>query len=147
VNKGITDQFVEQGTTSGKFAVPYDAFMHSKQDAIIKLQAKLADDSPLPKWVVFDPQAGTFEVKPPANFKGKIELKVMARDDDGREATSIFRMFVGEEPAPEQKPQSRSSLSEKIRLAAKRPVPPMLVKPGDLTVQRKAVVIERAHAG
>ena len=147
MNKGITDQFVEQGSGNGKFTVPYDAFMHSKQDAIIKLQAKLADDTPLPKWVVFDPQAGTFEVKPPANFKGKVELKVIARDDDGREATSIFRMFVGEEPAPEQKPQSRSSLSEKIRLAAKRPVPPMLVKPGDLTVQRKVVAIERAHAG
>ena len=98
----------------------------------------------------FDKSAPMGALVPAAGIdptKGKIELKVMARDDDGREATSIFRMFVGEEPAPEQKPQSRSSLSEKIRLAAKRPVPPMLVKPGDLTVQRKVVAIERAHAG
>ncbi|MBU3653387.1 MAG: hypothetical protein FGM44_09935, partial [Limnohabitans sp.] len=120
LNKGITDQFVEQGTNTGKFTVPYDAFMHSKQDAVIKLQAKQVDDSALPAWVKFDPQAGTFEATPPANFKGKVELKVIARDEDGREATSIFRLFVGEETPAPVRPQSRDSLSEKIRLTAKR---------------------------
>ena len=105
---------------TGKFTVPYDAFMHSKQDAVIKLQAKQVDDSALPAWVKFDPQAGTFEATPPANFKGKVELKVIARDEDGREATSIFRLFVGEETPAPVRPQSRDSLSEKIRLTAKR---------------------------
>jgi hypothetical protein len=146
INKGVTDQFVEQGTTSGKFTIPYDAFMHSKQDAVIKLQAKQANDAPLPSWATFDPQAGTFDVKPPPNFKGKVELKVIARDEDGREAVSIFRLFVGEEAPAEQKPQSRNSLSEKIRLAAKRnsTVPVRLI---NVSVEPKAPAVEQARAG
>jgi hypothetical protein len=62
--------------------------------------------------VSFDPQAGNFDVKPPEGFKGKLELKVVARDNEGREATVIFRVFVGEQP------QSRNSLSDKLKLAA-----------------------------
>jgi hypothetical protein len=154
INKGITDQFVEQGASNGKFSVPYDAFVHSKQDAVISLQAKQGDDAPLPAWVRFDPQAGTFEVNPPANFKGKVELKVVARDDDGREATSIFRLFIGDETTDQSRPQSRNSLSEKIRLAAKRSAvltsgtgePAVPVAPS-LEVTGRPMVIEPAHAG
>ncbi len=154
INKGITDQFVEQGASNGKFSVPYDAFVHSKQDAVISLQAKQGDDAPLPAWVRFDPQAGTFEVNPPANFKGKVELKVVARDDDGREATSIFRLFIGDETTDQSRPQSRNSLSEKIRLAAKRPAvlssgtgePAVPVAPS-LEMTGRPMVIEPAHAG
>ncbi len=146
LNKGVTDQFVEQGTNNGKFSIPYDAFMHSKQDAVIKLQAKQANDAPLPSWATFDPQAGTFDVKPPPNFKGKVELKVIARDDDGREAVSIFRLFVGEEAPAEQKPQSRNSLSEKIRLAAKR-ANPAAIRVMQESAERKAPAAEPAQAG
>ena len=68
----------------------------------------------------FDPASGTFEGTPPAGFKGKLDLKVIARDDDGREAVAMFRMFIGEET--QNQPQSRSSFSEKLRMAGKRPV-------------------------
>jgi hypothetical protein len=146
LNKGVTDQFVEQGTNNGKFSIPYDAFMHSKQDAVIKLQAKQANDAPLPSWATFDPQAGTFDVKPPPEFKGKVELKVIARDQDGREAVSIFRLFVGEEAPAEQKPQSRNSLSEKIRLAAKR-ANPAAIRVMQESAERKAPAAEPAQAG
>ncbi|MFM6997474.1 MAG: hypothetical protein ACKOXL_10380, partial [Limnohabitans sp.] len=54
-------------------------------------------------------------------FRGKLDLKVIARDDKGNEATALFRLFVGEPTEPvETKPQSRQGLSEKLRLAAKR---------------------------
>jgi len=154
INKGVTDQYVEQGTTSGKFTIPYDAFMHSKQDAVISLQAKQGDDAPLPVWVKFDPQSGTFEANPPPNFKGKVELKVIARDDDGREATSIFRLFVGDDEPAQPKPQSRNSLSDKIRLAAKRPgllipVPIQSPEPADRPVPSMDPAIRPApvHVG
>lgn len=74
----------------------------------------------MPKWVQFDPATGVFEVSPPKGFKGKLDLKVMARDDDGREAVAMFQMFIGEQTV--NKPQSRSSFSEKLRMAGKRPV-------------------------
>lgn len=123
VYRGITDQFVED-TGGTKVSLPYDAFIHSKEDAVIKLEAKLADDSPLPTWVRFDPATGTFEVNPPPGFKGRLELKVAARDDEGREAVALFRLFVGEQatPATPAGPQSRDSFSDKLRLASKRPV-------------------------
>jgi hypothetical protein len=124
VFKGVTDQFVE-GTSTAKVSMPYDAFVHSKADAVIQLTASLADGTPLPPWVQFDQRSGSFEVDPAASggFKGKIDLKVTARDGEDREATVLFRMFVGEQPPaekPADKPQSRNSLSEKLRLAAKR---------------------------
>ncbi len=126
VNRGVTDQFVESTATATKVSMPFDAFMHSNKDAVIKLEARQADNAPLPPWVQFDPATGVFEVNPPRDFKGKLDLKVMARDDDGREATAIFQMFIGEQPQtqprPESRPQSRESFSDKLRLAGKRPL-------------------------
>ena len=126
LNRGVTDQFIQSTEAVSKVSMPFDAFMHSNKDAVIKLQAKQADDAPLPKWVQFDPATGVFEVTPPKGFKGKLDVKVVARDDDGREATAIFQMFVGEQQsqdqAPVNRPQGRSSFSEKLRLAGKRPV-------------------------
>ena len=126
VNRGVTDQFVD-GAGPGKVSLPADAFVHSRTDAVVTLEAKLADNSALPSWVQFNPQTGSFEVNAPKNFKGKLDIKVNARDDDGKEATVIFRIFVGEQPGQSDQPavrpglQGRNSLSEKLRLiAAKR---------------------------
>lgn len=118
IYQGITDQFVQTTGTTSKVSMPFDAFVHSNKDAVIKLEARQADNTALPSWVSFDPASGVFEVTPPPAFKGKLDLKVTARDDDGREATAIFQMFVGEqEPV---RSQSREGLSEKLRLAGKR---------------------------
>lgn len=151
LHRGITDQFVEGNGSSSKVSLPYDAFIHSNKDAVIKLDAKLADNSPLPNWVRFDPATGSFEVNPPKDFKGKLDLKVVALDDDGREATALFQLFVGDKPA-EQKPQSRNSLTEKLRLAGQRPI--TLIKVGDVTrpsaapeVAKRVAAVQRATAG
>lgn len=117
---GVTDQFVQSTDIATKISLPADAFIHSNKEAVIKLQAKQANDAPLPKWVQFDPATGVFEVTPPKGFKGKLDLKVVARDDDGREATAIFQMFIGEQST--DKPQSRSSFTEKLRMAGNRPI-------------------------
>ena len=118
--QGITDQFVQSTDTTSKVSLPFDAFIHSNKDAVIKLQAKQADDSNLPNWVQFDPSTGVFEVTPPKGFKGKLDLKVIARDDDGREAVAIFQMFIGEQTT--DRPQSRDSFTDKLRMAGNRPV-------------------------
>ena len=119
--QGVTDQVIQSTDVATKVSLPFDAFIHSSKDAVIKLQAKLANDSALPSWVQFDPVSGVFEVTPPKNFKGKLDLKVVARDDDGREAVALFQMFIGEQQATE-KPQSRSSFTEKLRMAGNRPI-------------------------
>ncbi len=137
LNRGITDQFVQSTNATTRVSMPFDAFIHSNKDAVIKIEAKQADNAPLPPWVQFDPATGVFEVTPPPNFRGKIDLKVVARDDDGREATAIFQMFIGEQPStqPANRPQSRESFSEKLRLASKRPV--TLVRVADMPTARE----------
>ncbi|WP_396431470.1 hypothetical protein, partial [Limnohabitans sp.] len=153
LNRGVTDQFVEGNGSSSKVSLPFDAFIHSNKDAVIKLDAKLADNSPLPAWVRFDPATGSFEVNPPKDFKGKLDLKVIAMDDDSREAVALFQLFVGDKPA-EQKPQSRNSLTEKLRLAGQQRPITLIKLGGEVTkpaptreVSVRAVEAPKATAG
>ena len=76
----------------------------------------------MPNWVQFDPASGVFEVAAPKGFKGKLDVKVVARDDDGREVTAMFQLFVGEQTSSplDGRPQGRNSFSEKLRLANHR---------------------------
>lgn len=127
--QGITDQFIQSTDVTSKVSLPFDAFIHSNKDAVIKLEAKQVDNSKLPAWVQFDPVSGVFEVTPPQGFKGKLDLKVIARDDDGREAVAIFQMFIGEQSTT--RPQTRESFSEKLRMAGKRPI--TLVRVSDVS--------------
>lgn len=147
VYQGITDQFVETTGLTTKLGLPFDAFIHSDKNAIIKLQAKQADDSPLPHLVQFDPASGTFEIKPPKDFKGKLDLKVIARDDDGREAVALFQMFVGEQTKPGDRLQGRNSFTEKLRMAGKRPVTLVRVADGSHKVFERVVTVNKVRAG
>ena len=117
VFRGVTDQFVEASAPI-RIALPYDAFAHSRPDATILLTALQADGRKLPEWVQFDPRSGTFQISAPAGFKGVLQIKVIARDTEGREVSTMFRMHVGQER--DLKPQSRHGLSEQLRLAAQR---------------------------
>lgn len=112
----ITDQFVEMDRPS-RFALPYDAFVHTRPEATITLEAKLANGSDLPKWIQFDSRSGTFQLNPPHGFRGEFQIKITARDKQGGEAVSMFRLFVGE---PEAKNSGRNSMDEQIQQAAKR---------------------------
>ena len=47
------------------------------------------------------------------------KVEVIARDDDGREATALFQLFVGEQEKVSL--PSRESFTEKLRMAGKRP--------------------------
>jgi hypothetical protein len=149
VFKGVTDQFVE-GTSVAKVSMPADAFVHSKSDAVIELLATQADGSALPPWIRFDARIGGFEVEgAPDGFKGKVDVKVVARDGEGGEATVLFRIFVGDKPAtdkPGERPQGRVSLSEKLRLAAKRPALDLVLIAEPEQPQESAVAVSEAPA-
>jgi hypothetical protein len=145
LNRGVTDQFVQGTQVASKISLPFDAFIHSDKDAVIKLEAKQADNQALPKWVQFDPVSGVFEVSPPKGFKGKLDLKVIARDDDGREATALFQMFIGEQE--KTGPQSRESFSEKLRMAGKRPITIIRMTDAQTKVTVRESVSHKVRAG
>ena len=117
--RGITDQFIEANKPA-TFALPADAFVHTKADATVTISAKLADGRDLPGWVQFDARSGTFQLNPPVGFDEELQIKVLARDSEGREVTAIFKLTVGE---GKPKPLGRTGLSEQIMLAAKRSSP------------------------
>lgn len=76
--------------------IPADSFASTKADATVTLTATRADGAALPSWMVFNPRTGTFEGTPPAGFKGEVVVKVIARDNEGREAVQSFKIQVGE---------------------------------------------------
>jgi hypothetical protein len=121
VFRGITDQFVE-GNKPTVFSLPADAFVHTKADAVVIIMAKLANGDDLPAWVQFDARAGTFKLDPPTGFNDELQIKVIARDNEGREAVSLFKFHVGEGKV-KAKVSGRSSLSEQIAGAGRRSMP------------------------
>jgi hypothetical protein len=119
VSQRIADQFIE-GNNPGVFSLPADSFTHTQADAIITISAMLANGKELPNWIEFDSRSNTFKVTPPQGFKNELQIKVIARDNDGREVSTMFKLNVGRDKVSMH---SRSSLSEQILLAAKRSTP------------------------
>jgi large repetitive protein len=97
--------------------VPSDAFVHTQAGTDVLLTAQLADGSDLPNWVLFDAQSGKFNISPPEGFKGELKIKLIARDTQGREASTLFRFHVGE-----KRPTGlgRSGFTEQLRHAAQQ---------------------------
>jgi hypothetical protein len=114
--QGITDQFVESGRTTS-FNLPSDAFAHTRPEAVLSVEVKLADGRPLPSWIAFDSQSGSFAVNAPPNHTERLVIRVTVRDGQGREATAMFKLDVGN-----GKPQvaGRISLTEQLRVVGQR---------------------------
>jgi hypothetical protein len=102
VYQGIPSTVVQTGRTVD-FTVPREAFAHTDQKAIVHLDAMRANGQPLPDWLDFDPISGKFDGRPPPNAAGVIVIKVVARDNEGREAETTFTVRIGDSsqaPAP-----------------------------------------------
>ncbi|MDD2727967.1 cadherin-like domain-containing protein, partial [Malikia sp.] len=114
VFRGMSDQFADSGA-QGSFTVPADAFVHTQSGHEVVLAAKLADGAELPYWIRFDARSGQFSFEPPENFSGELRITLMARDAQGREATTLFRFHVGDKRVTVA---GRAGLSQQLREAA-----------------------------
>ncbi|CAH2029841.1 tandem-95 repeat protein [Trichlorobacter ammonificans] len=79
------------------FNLPTGTFRHSNAGARVAIEASLADGRPLPGWLSFDPDSGRFTGKPPAGTGGAMDIKVMARDDQGSVAFTQFLLHISEQ--------------------------------------------------
>ncbi|WP_347247595.1 DUF4347 domain-containing protein [Zoogloea sp.] len=95
INRGIPDTVIEERGRQFEVPIPNDAFAHSRQDAIISLTVTRSNGAPLPGWLQFDPRMGLFRGTPPAGFSGEVEIRVIARDQNGNQVEVIFRIRVG----------------------------------------------------
>jgi hypothetical protein len=94
VNAPVRDSVIAEGSRIS-VTVPADAFAHTRADAQVTLAATRANGAALPGWMIFNPRTGTFEGTPPPGFKGEVVVKVVARDNQGREAVQTFKIVVG----------------------------------------------------
>jgi hypothetical protein len=99
---GIPTMELSQDTI-GSLRVPEDAFAHTDPAAVVQLDARLADGRPLPGWLKFEGLRGTFKGVPPGGLTGAIEIEVIARDSEGREARTRFVLLVEDLRAEELK--------------------------------------------
>ena len=113
----VTEEIQVERAAAGSIVLPYDTFVHARADATILLQAKLVNGDNLPAWITFDPRSGTFTAKPPADFSGELVIEVTARDEQGNEVKTQFRLRVGD---AQLVPTGRNALSEQLRLEARR---------------------------
>ena len=67
-------------------SLPASTFVSSDPGARIQVQAVQANGRPLPGWLRFNPVTGTFEGTPPPDFTGELNLRVIARDQNGHSA-------------------------------------------------------------
>jgi hypothetical protein len=78
----------------GSVWIPLDAFAHTDPTAIVQLEARLLSGSPLPSWLKFDGIRGQFTGVPPEGVSESLEIEVIARDTNGREARALFVLLM-----------------------------------------------------
>jgi T1SS-143 domain-containing protein len=93
--------------TAFSFTIPSDTFadVDGRFDGTsnpLTLSATLSDFNPLPGWLNFDPNTGTFSGTPPQDFNGSIEVRVQANDGEWS-ASDVFTLTitpVADNPGP-----------------------------------------------
>jgi hypothetical protein len=109
----VTVRAISVVETSGQvinFTLASDTFASSQANSVVQLAATQIDGTGLPSWLVFNPQTGTFIGQPPAGLTGEVIVKVVARDQQGREAFTTVRINLngkgatGQEGQPQQAP-------------------------------------------
>ncbi|CAK0757106.1 hypothetical protein CCP3SC5AM1_2310002 [Gammaproteobacteria bacterium] len=95
VERNIPDVLVPNSASGFESVIPVDTFVHTDQSATVTLSAVMVDGSPLPGWLNFNAETGTLKGKPPEGFQGELTVKIIARDDSGRQAETITRIING----------------------------------------------------
>lgn len=93
LNKPLADQETDE-LVEYRFAVPADTFVDLDQGELT-YSATLADGSPLPSWLQFDPATATFSGIPGDELVGtSVEVQVTAQDPHGLTASDAFRLKI-----------------------------------------------------
>lgn len=80
--------------TAFSFMVPTDAFTDMDAGDALAYTATLADGTPLPQWLVFDPATRTFSGTPANEDVGSLDVTVTATDLVGASASGTFVLAI-----------------------------------------------------
>jgi VCBS repeat-containing protein len=149
VFKGMSNQTVDATSGQVNFTIPADVFAHTNARAVVQLSATRADGQALPAWLRFDAASGKFTGTAPVGERAALTVRLIARDEAGREVVTVFRIGTNEgsdagaseRAAPELRsdwdesanpdlakrlhkatavPQGRAGLSEQFRLSSRQ---------------------------
>jgi hypothetical protein len=109
--RGVDDQVVPLNRLL-VVQVPADAFVHTVLTETVTLSATLADGRPLPSWLSFDGRSGKLVGEPPSDRVQDLAIRVTARDSEGREASTMFRVKVTDQALT--RPTSRASFNQQL---------------------------------
>ena len=87
----LPDMDIRSGEISG-MELHEDTFLDPDEGDALRYHALGDSDGDLPEWVKLDAFRQRFEFRPPPDSEGSIEIKVVARDFDGAEAETSFRL-------------------------------------------------------
>lgn len=98
------------GTRTIDLSLPPSTFVVENPGAQVLVGAILADGSPLPGWLSFDPATGTFTGAVPEGFTGRLEVMITATLPTGESASTTVVIEVeaaedGAEPPEEAPPE------------------------------------------
>ncbi|WP_220702196.1 putative Ig domain-containing protein, partial [Trinickia fusca] len=80
--------------TAWSYALPTTLFNEAVAGDTLRYSATLADGSPLPSWLTFDPAKQAFSGTPSAQAAGSLALKITATDLGGLAASTTFNLQV-----------------------------------------------------
>lgn len=98
------------------FQLPQGIFASTKADTQVAIEATLSGGSPLPSWLTFDPETGTFTGTPPEGTAPTLEIKLTARDTEGNEVDATFTLRIN--PPEEQTVALLTPSEELMKLLA-----------------------------
>nr|WP_245217012.1 putative Ig domain-containing protein [Neoroseomonas nitratireducens] len=90
----IADRTATEDATF-QFQVPANAFRDVDATDALSYTATLADGSPLPSWLGFDPATRTFSGTPGNGDVGTLAVRVIATDGSGASVSDDFTLTVG----------------------------------------------------
>ena len=82
----------------GTAAVSTDVFYGTAPRQNLRYEAASISGGPIPAWLFFDPTLLTFTGTPPEGSEGSYDLRVVATDRHGRQATADVHIVVLREP-------------------------------------------------
>lgn len=82
------------------YQLPQATFVAPSESVSLTVSARLANGRPLPSWLSFNPASGSFQGTPPPGFRGELTIEVVARDNQGHEAHTTFKLKSEAGPQP-----------------------------------------------
>ena len=96
----VVNQEIEPQPGAFSFTVPVNVFIDPEGDDL-QLSASLADGSPLPSWMQFDPATSAFTINEDNDASGQpVSVLLTATDPDGLSTSTVFDIRIEPPVAP-----------------------------------------------